>query len=333
VQRRSSANSRASVGVDRFLPLCTADTFPLAHRDTFHLCAFVQDGPKVTRGEAEPQQLSMSSGQASNNNNNMWVLLVIAGVIGSCSAEVVLPVLPGLLPTLALGHKHVHGHGRQLQVSSAGCSNATATAWETCQNNAPAPDTDDLCTNLKAFEAGFTCDVNNIFDCANLKAVNDALYGPGFNLCLSDNKVTFASAPNLCPGVTFPNMAKVMAKACPVLTTAEQCSVSLNGCLSASELALIAKATNGISLDGCTASTVLEKFFKCTSAAPSCAATSSATCSQSGLTSSVLSAAEKKCALTMTNVRSSCNLKSDAGGVASLAASVVLAAAAVVVVA
>jgi hypothetical protein len=261
----------------------------------------------------------------------MWVLLVIAGVIGSCSAEVVLPVLPGLLPTLALGHKHVHGHGRQLQVSSAVCSNATATAWETCQDNVPAPGTNDLCTNLKAFEAGFTCDVNNIFDCANLKAVNDALYR--FDLCSSDRKVTFASAPNLCPGVTFPNMAKVMAKACPVLTTAEQCSVSLNGCLSASELELIEKSTSGIRLDECTASTVLEKLFKCTSAAPSCAATSSAACSQSGLTSSGLSAAEKKCALTMTNIRNSCNLKSDAGGVASLAASVVLAAAAVVVVA
>jgi hypothetical protein len=88
---------------------------------------------------AEPQLWASRQADRPTAQSQDAGVLVIAGVIGSCSAEFVLPVLP-VLPTHALVHKDMHGHGRQLQISPntpglAGCSDASKAAWVTCQNS------------------------------------------------------------------------------------------------------------------------------------------------------------------------------------------------------
>jgi hypothetical protein len=144
----------------------------------------------------------------------MRALYVIVGVAGSCLAELVLSRLP--TPALEAGH----GDGRELVTAGVGfanCANATKTDWETCRTAVPRGEP-FTCPTFDRFEAMFKCDVDFIFTCADLRAVeNDQRVVTDSirpDMCSDSKRDDFARAPIACPTKTYPNMAAVVAKAC-----------------------------------------------------------------------------------------------------------------------
>jgi hypothetical protein len=160
----------------------------------------------------------------SQREYTMRALLVIAGVVSSCSAELVMGGVSGLLPTLAL--EAGHGDGRQLAAGAGfeNCSNATKAEWETCMTAAKSAFPDSTtCERYDKIEAEFKCYVDFIFTCADLRIVyNDlrkvTIISPD-DLCSSLKRDFFANAPKACPPNTYPNTAAVVDKGCQSATS------------------------------------------------------------------------------------------------------------------
>jgi hypothetical protein len=150
----------------------------------------------------------------------MRALLVLAGVAG-----LMLGGVSGLLPTLAL--EAGHGDGRQLAAGAGfeNCTNAAKADWETCRTAVKAAFTGNdttTCGGYDKVEAEFKCDVDFIFNCADLRIVeNDrrktAISQP--DMCSSVNMRYFGDAPTACPLKTYPSITAVVGKACEGVPT------------------------------------------------------------------------------------------------------------------
>jgi hypothetical protein len=279
----------------------------------------------------------------------MRVLLVIAGVVGSCSAGLVMGGVSVLLPTGEQLLEAGHGDGRQLAAGAGfeNCTNATKAGWETCRTAVKSafPGQTTTCGGYDKFEAEFKCDVDFIFTCADLRIVENDLRKQ--DMCSSLFIGHFKNAPTACPPKAFPNIAAVVGKACdvhisavatprptfsfevktpsPTLSSEEAvCMTFVAGCLrpfllessglSPSNLALPEKLsklkTDKCYFDG----SWREDYFKCLNTGPpSCAATIATECST--IFQHTVEASEKACKerypTGYPEVRSGCSIKSD----------------------